>query len=483
VPPSVAIVGAGFGGLGLGIRLKRAGIRSFTIFDRGDDVGGTWRDNTYPGLACDVPSHLYSFSFEPKRDWSRRFPRQPEILEYLRAAARRHGLEEHLRLGTEVTAARFEDGRWRVSTADGDEQQFDMLVAATGQLSRPAWPSIPGLDSFEGTAFHSAEWDHSYDLRGKRIAVVGTGASAVQFVPEIAHAAAQLHVFQRTPPYVVEKRDKEYPRWERRLFRRLGVVQALDRLYMWLTFEVFIAAFTDVPLLRRELSRRFRKLLERQVPEPRLREQLTPSYEIGCKRVLISNDWYPALQRDDVELVTEPIAEVVPSGVVTADGRMREVDAIVCGTGFSTVDFLAPMDVRGIGGRDLNEAWREGPDAYLGLTIAGFPNLFVLYGPNTNLGSGSIVYMLESQIAYVLDAVERLERTGGRWLDVRPEAQRRESRGVQRRLETSVWNTGGCTSWYVHGGRNTNNWPGYMLEYRLRTRRLRPRDYRLAVWF
>jgi cation diffusion facilitator CzcD-associated flavoprotein CzcO len=481
VPPSVAIVGAGFGGLGLGIRLKQAGVHDFTIFDRAAEVGGTWRDNTYPGLACDVPSHLYSFSFEPKRDWSRRFPRQPEILEYLRSAVRRHGLGEHLRLGAEVTSARFEDGRWRVRTAGGGEQDFDVLVAATGQLSRPAWPRIPGLDSFKGRAFHSAEWDHSYDVRGKRIAVIGTGASAVQFVPEIARDAAQLHVFQRSAPYVVEKRDKEYPRWERRLFRRLPAVQALDRLYMWMVFETFIAAFTHVPPLRGELRRRFRKQLERQVESPELRAQLTPDYEIGCKRVLISNDWYPALQRPNVELVTAAVTEVVPDGVVTPDGRTREVDAIVCGTGFSTVDFLAPMEVSGLGGRDLNEAWRDGPDAYLGLTISGFPNLFVLYGPNTNLGSGSIVYMLESQIAYVLDAVERLGESGGRWLDVRPEAQARASRAVQRRLTTSVWNTGGCTNWYVHGGRNTNNWPGYMLEYRLRTRRLRPRDYRLAT--
>ena len=481
MPPSVAIVGAGFGGLGLGIRLKQAGVTDFTIFDRGDEVGGTWRDNTYPGLACDVPSHLYSFSFEPKRDWSRRFPRQPEILEYLRTAVRKHGLERHLRLGSEVTHARFDDGRWRVRTAQGDEQDFDVLVAATGQLSRPAWPGIPGLDRFEGTAFHSAEWDHSFDVTGKRIAVIGTGASAVQFVPEIAPAAEQLHVFQRSAPYVVEKRDKEYPRWEQHLFRRMPAIQALDRLYMWLVFETFIAAFTHAPLLRRELGRRFRKQIEGQVADPELREALTPSYEIGCKRVLISNDWYPTLQRPDVELVTAPISEVVTDGVVTADGRTREVDAIVCGTGFSTVDFLAPMEVRGLGGRDLNEAWREGPEAYLGLTISGFPNLFVLYGPNTNLGSGSIVYMLESQISYVLDAVARLGQTGGAWLDVRPDAQARESRAVQKRLKTSVWNTGGCTSWYVHGGRNTNNWPGYMLEYRLRTRRLRTRDYRLAT--
>jgi cation diffusion facilitator CzcD-associated flavoprotein CzcO len=474
-------VGAGFGGLGLGLRLKRSGFRDFTIFDRGDEVGGTWRDNTYPGLACDVPSHLYSFSFEPKRDWSRRFPRQPEILDYLRALVRGHGLEEHLRLGVEVTSARFEDGRWRVRTGNGDERDFDVLVAATGQLSRPAWPRIPGLESFRGRAFHSARWDHSYDVSGKRIAVIGTGASAVQFVPEIAPGAAHVHVFQRSAPYVVEKRDKEYPRWERRLFRRLPAVQALDRLYMWMTFEVFIAAFTHLPLLRRELMRRFRRQLERQVEDPQLRERLTPSYEIGCKRVLISNDWYPALQRDNVELVTDPISEVVPDGVVTTDGHRREVDAIVCGTGFSTVDFLAPMEVRGLGGRELNEAWRDGPDAYLGLTMSGFPNLFVLYGPNTNLGSGSIVYMLESQISYVLDAVARLAEGDGRWLDVREEAQARASRAVQRRLETSVWNVGGCTSWYVHGGRNTNNWPGHMLEYRLRTRRLRPRDYRLAT--
>lgn len=479
--PSVCIVGAGFGGIGLGIRLKQAGIESFAIFEREAGVGGVWRDNSYPGLTCDVPSHLYSFSFEPKHDWSRRFPKRDEILAYLEDCTRSYGLGDHLRLGTEVTAADFdeESGRWRIRTGNGEEHEADVLVTATGQLSRPAEPPIPGIDEFAGPRFHSARWDHGVDLDGKRVAAVGVGASAVQYVPEIAPRAEHLAVFQRSPNWVIPKPDRPYRPRQRALFRRFPWLQAASRNWVWARFELFTLAFTRFKPLGRMYERACTRRLRREVPDPELRAKLTPDYPLGCKRVLISNDWYATLQRPDVSLVAEPITEVRGDRLITADGAEHPADVLILGTGFATLEFLAPMAVRGIGGRDLNEAWREGAEAYLGLTVSGFPNMFMLYGPNTNLGAGSIVYMLESQIDYVVEAVRTLERQGALWMDVRPEVQSEFNEDIQSRLADSVW-TAGCTSWYrTESGKVTNNWPGFTLEYRRRTRRPELGDYRV----
>ena len=478
--PSVAIIGAGFGGIGLAITLKKRGIDSLTILEKGDRVGGVWRDNTYPGATCDVPSQLYSFSFEPNPDWSRRYSPQPEILDYLERCVDRYGLRPNLRLGTEVRGAALDEGsgRWRIETAGGETVEADVLVSACGQLSRPALRRIEGSERFEGPIFHTARWDHEVDLDGKRVAVIGTGASTIQVVPAIAGRVGQLEVYQRSAPYVIPKKDRPYRPWERQLFRWFPPARWLPRFTQWLFFEIFISAFNQFRSVGKLGTRMFERNLDEQVSDPELKRALTPDHVLGCKRVLISPDYYSTLERPKVELVTQEVRALTESGVVAEDGTERPADVIVLSTGFESTRFLAPMEIRGRGGLDLNEAWREGANAYLGMTVAGFPNLFVMYGPNTNLGSGSIIFQLESQMAYIADAVEVLRRRGG-LLSVRPEVQRAFDSEMQSRLSTSVWQTG-CNNWYVdEHGRNTNNWPGFTLEYRRRTRRLDPGDYEL----
>ncbi|WP_214367151.1 alpha/beta hydrolase fold domain-containing protein [Pseudonocardia sp. H11422] len=478
--PRVAVVGAGFGGIGMGIALRGAGHRDaadLTILDRADGVGGVWRDNTYPGAACDVPSHLYSFSFAPGHEWSRRFAPQPDILRYLRRVSTEGGLDGHLRLGTEVTEARYDAGTaaWQLSTADGDVLEADVLVSACGQLSRPAVPALPGLDRFAGPVFHSARWDHDVDLTGKRVAVIGTGASAVQFVPAIADRVGAVTVFQRSAAYLIPKPDRRYRAWHHALFRRVPAWRNAARVGWAAFFEVGALGLTTVQTAAAPFRYAFEALLRRQVPDAALREKLRPDYPIGCKRLLISSEYLRALARPDVDVVTDPIAEVTANGVRTQDGVEHPADVIIFGTGFATNDFLAPMKVFGPDGKELSERWRDGARAYLGITVPEFPNLFLLYGPNTNVGSGSVVHMLESQIHYVLQAVHRLS-TGTRSLTVRPEAASAFDSEMQRRLSGSVWT--GCTSWYrTASGRIVNNWPGLMREYRKRTSRFEPGDY------
>jgi cation diffusion facilitator CzcD-associated flavoprotein CzcO len=475
-PLSVVIVGAGFGGIGLAIRLRRAGIRDVTVLEKAAELGGTWRDNVYPGAACDIPSHLYSFSFERRRDWSRRYPPQEEILGYLRDCAAKHGIEP--RFGTEVEEAVFDEDRglWQVRTTAGEELTARILVAACGQLGRPAYPGFP--NAFAGPAFHSSRWNHDCDLTGKRVAVIGTGASAVQFVPYVTEQAARVHVFQRTPPYVIGKSDREYTRWQRRLLRWAPGLRTLLRAVTYASLEARGLAFVAAPKLMAGVERAFRRWLAQQVPDRRLRAALTPDYVMGCKRILLSDDYYAALNRPEVELVTEPIERISATGVVTADGRERAVDVVIYGTGFRTQAFLAPMSVRGLDGRDLNDAWRDGAEAYLGIAVSGFPNLFLLYGPNTNLGHNSIIYMLESQFNYIVGCVHALTRV--RYIDVRPDVQDAFNRGLQRRFRDTVWATG-CRSWYMTpDGKIVNNWPGFTLAYRRATRRPDPRAFRVT---
>jgi cation diffusion facilitator CzcD-associated flavoprotein CzcO len=476
-PLEVAIVGSGFGGLGMAVRLKRSGVDSFVVLEKAARIGGTWRDNTYPGAACDVPSHLYSFSFRPGA-WSRRYPAQGEILGYLEDLVREWELGPHLRLGAEVRAVAFDEatGTWRIELASGDVLRARAVVSAVGQLNRPRLPDIPGFDSFQGPSWHSARWDHGRDLAGKRVAVIGTGASAIQFVPEIARRAAAVHVFQRSAPYVIPKPDRpEHP-----LYRFLPPLTRADRLRIYLTGELLGAALFGSGRLQRLLTARWRTFMESQVSDPELREKCEPDYAVGCKRILFSNDWYPALALPGVELVTDPLAAVTEAGVVTADGRERQVDAIVFATGFQTTGFLQPMRVSGAGGRDLHEAWREGAEAYRGIVVSGFPNFFMLYGPNTNLGSNSIIYMLEGQIAYVERALAALRRRDLRWLDVRPAVQDEFNRWVRSRSERTVWESG-CRNWYTTAtGRNTNNWPTYTFRYRLALMRFDLGEYETA---
>jgi len=475
----VAVVGAGFGGIGMAIALERAGIRDFLILDKGNGPGGTWRDNTYPGAACDVPAHLYSFSFRPGR-WSGRFPSQREILAYLCDLAEEHDLGPHFRFGSGVASCEFDERRavWRLTLGNGDRIEAGAVVSAVGQLNRPALPAIAGRGDFTGPAWHSARWDHGVELSGRRVAVVGTGASAIQFVPEVAKVAAQVDVYQRTPPYVLPKTERLYRPREQALYDQFPAVRKADRLRIFLYGELLTSGFVLSPRLLAAPMQLWRRQLWTQITDPGLRAKCIPGYVMGCKRVLFSNDWYPALARPNVELVTDPIDRIVADGVVTADGTARPADVIVYGTGFNTLDFLAPMRVTGLDGRRLDEAWRAGAEAYLGISVAGFPNFFMLYGPNTNLGGNSILYMLEGQIGYVAGALRALDAGGLDWIDVRPEVQRAFNAWVTASSRTSVWESG-CRSWYTTAsGRNTNNWPDHTFLYRHRVRRFDLGRYR-----
>jgi cation diffusion facilitator CzcD-associated flavoprotein CzcO len=477
----VVIIGAGFGGIGMAIALRQAGIEDFVVLDRADDLGGTWRDNTYPGLSCDVPSHLYSFSFRPWR-WSRRFPPREEILAYLRALVAGYGLGPHLRFGRGVAAAEFDEraAAWNLTLDDGGTLQATSVVCSVGQLGRPSIPDIEGRDTFAGPSWHSARWNHDVDLAGRRVAVIGTGASAIQFVPEIAKVAAHVDVYQRTPPYVLPKADRPYGDRELALYDRLPVMRKADRLRIFLYGELLTSGFVLSPKLLAGPLQLWRRQLRAQIADPELRAKCVPGYTMGCKRVVFSNDWYPALARPDVELVTDPIQRIVPDGVVTADGTARPADVIIYGTGFQATQFLAPMQVYGRGRRSLNEAWQNGAQAYLGITVCGFPNFFMLYGPNTNLGGNSIIYMLEGQIGYVLGAIRALRAERLAWLDVRPDVQDAFNSWVQSASRKSVWESG-CHNWYTTAsGRNTNNWPDHTFLYRYRVRRFDLAAYRVA---
>ncbi|MBW0146149.1 flavin-containing monooxygenase [Marinobacter arenosus] len=477
--PSILIVGAGFGGLGMAITLKNAGFREFTILEKGASVGGTWRDNTYPGAACDVQSHFYSYSFEPKHDWSRKFGLQHEILGYMEHCVDKYGLKDHLRLNSEIRDATFDEAcnEWAVTLTNGEVLSANVLITATGQLNQPTWPTIPGMDCFAGKMFHSARWDHDYDFKNKRVAVIGTGASAIQFVPEIARQVESLSLFQRSAAWVLPKPDRPFKRWEQALFRALPI---WDRIYRYLIYwknESRALAFTKFNGLLELFAREARKEARRHVTDPDKLKHIIPDYQIGCKRILISNDWYPAINRPNVNLITDSIERVDQGGVVTADGTHYPVDAIIFGTGFRASEFLAPMTITGRSGRTLNEAWQSGASAFKGITVSGFPNLFMLYGPNTNLAHNSIIFMLESQFRYVLDALRALAKYPGSAMDVRQDRQERFSNLIQSGLKGSVWDAG-CTSWYLDAnGKNTVNWPGFTFTYRFATRHIDTADY------
>jgi cation diffusion facilitator CzcD-associated flavoprotein CzcO len=478
----VAIVGAGFGGLGAAIRLRQEGMDDFVVLERGDDVGGTWRDNTYPGCQCDIPSNLYSFSFAPNPNWSRTFPTQPEIWDYLRDCARRFGLYPHIRFGHEVTSAAWDRhaDHWKIETPHG-ALTADVVIAAAGGLSEPAIPALPGLDRFEGPAFHTARWDHDHDLAGKRVAVIGTGASSIQVVPHLQPQAERLHVFQRTPPWIMPHPDRPVSPRERRLFRRLPPTQRLLRAGLYWALEGRGIGFTVDPRVLKLAERVALRHMRRQVPDRELQRKLTPAYRMGCKRVLLSDDYYPALAQPSAELVTEAIAEVRPRSIVTADGAERPVDAIVLGTGFRIHDHPMYERVRGREGGTLAEAWAGSPQAYLGTTVTGFPNLFFLVGPNTGLGHNSIVFMIESQLEYVFGALHAMRERDAATLEVRPEVQAEYNAELQRRSQGTVWTEGGCASWYLdRNGRNATLWPGFSWSFRQATRRFDPESYVLG---
>ena len=475
-PWAVLIVGAGFGGLGMAIELGRGGEHDVLLLEKGHDVGGVWRDNTYPGAACDVPSHLYSYSFEPNPRWSRTFSPQAEILDYLRHCARKYGVRDKIRFGCEVSSAAFDAATslWRVEWRDAQGRAHAgharVLVSAVGLLSRPAVPALPGLATFRGPVFHSAQWRHDVALKERRIAVIGTGASAIQFVPELAREAARLTVFQRTPAHILPRPDRAYSDRERRRFARWPALMALHRALIYAAHDVRAVGFTRLHwALDLVGGRPARQWLERQVPDAALRERLTPRHPIGCKRILISNDWLPTFSRPNVELVTDAIESITPAGVRVAGGREIAADAIVLGTGFAASEFLAPMDIRGRDGRRLNEAWSQGAKAWLGITVPGFPNFFMIYGPNTNLGHNSIVFMLECQVAHVMRCLRKLRDARAATIEVATPPFERYNAHVQRRSRRTVF--AGCVNWYVDAqGRHTINWPGFTTSYRWLTR-------------
>ncbi|MFB8002007.1 flavin-containing monooxygenase [Nocardia sp. NPDC056000] len=479
--PSVIVIGAGFGGIGMAVELQRNGFREVTILERAADLGGVWRENTYPGAACDVPSPLYSFSREPKPKWRQRYSGRDDILAYARGVAERHGLLESIVFGADVTAAEFDEtsGQWTVTTADGVARTADVLVSAVGQLSRPAMPDIPGIDSFEGASFHSALWDHEVKLAGKRVACIGTGASAIQYIPEIQPDVAELTLFQRTAAWVLPKFDTDYKPVHQRVLLHVPGLPAAERFSWWAIAEFVALGLVEFPGIVRGVSRMAQNHLEEQVTDPELLAKLTPDYPIGCKRGLFSNDYYPALTQPNVHVETTAISDIVPDGVRTADGVVREADVIIYGTGFKGTEFLWPMRIRGRGGRDLSDVWADGAHAFLGITVPEFPNLFLVYGPNTNLGVGSIIYMLESQARYIRQAVQLLAENPGHTLEVKADNEYAYNSALQHRLARTPWNF--CTSWYrTASGRITNNWPGTTRSYRRRTATLHRYDYALT---
>jgi len=465
------IIGTGFSGLGVAIRMKQEGDDDFVLLERASGIGGTWRDNTYPGCRCDVPSHLYSFSFAPNPNWSSTFSPQDEILDYLHDTAEQHGVIPHICFDHELVSADWdEDARiWRLDTSQG-EVTADVLISAPGPLSEPSVPDLAGLERFEGTTFHSARWDHEHDLTGERVAVIGTGASAIQFVPRIQPRVSKLHVFQRTAPWVMPHPNRPMTGVERALYRVLPAAQLAMRAGIYWARETFVLGFR-----RRRMSKLVERIalrhLREQVADPDLRAKLTPHYSIGCKRILPTDEWYSALVQPNVEVVTDGIREVREHSIVLDDGSEREVDTIIFGTGFHVTDLPIAERIRGREGRTLAETWDGSPSAYKGTTVAGYPNLFFMVGPNTGLGHTSIVFMIESQIAYILGALRAMRCEGLDVVDVRPDAQAAYNAELDRMTEGTVWVPGGCDSYYIDGrGHNATLWPTYTWPFRQRLR-------------
>jgi cation diffusion facilitator CzcD-associated flavoprotein CzcO len=475
----VAIIGSGFSGLCMAIRLKQQGMDNFVILEKDALFGGTWRVNHYPGAACDVPSHLYSFSFAQNADWSRKFPQQWELLRYTENLVRDYDLLPHIRLDAALTSADFDEagGCWRLRTSN-NTFTAKSLVIATGALSLPAIPRIAGLESFQGRMFHSAEWQHDYDLSGKRVAVIGTGASAIQFIPEIAGKVAQLDVYQRTPPWVMPRPDRAISAIEKWLLQHVRPLQSLYRGMTYLQYEMRLVIFAKLPSLARPIRHLALRHIKKQIPhDPELRRKVTPDYTLGCKRILLMSDYYPALARDNVTLLTGGVAEVRAHGVVGSDGVERPVDAIIFGTGFDVQHALGALPVRGRGGKLLSEVAQDGLEAYKGATVAGFPNFFMITGPNTGLGHNSMIYMIESGVNYLIDAIGMIRKQGLHSLEVKPQVQADYNRGLQRRLHGTVWDSG-CKSWYLtKGGKNNTLWPGFTFEYRRITRHFDAANY------
>ncbi|MHB8689792.1 MAG: flavin-containing monooxygenase [Solirubrobacteraceae bacterium] len=478
----VVIIGAGFGGIGVAIELQRAGWGDLVLLDAAPELGGTWFWNTYPGAACDVPSHAYSYSFAQRRDWSRLCSPQDEILGYIRDVARQYGIDRLVELGTEVVSCDWDDaqGRWTVITRDGRSWSAGAVVIATGQLNQPQIPRLEGIDAFAGPMFHSARWEHSYDLRGKRIAVIGTGASAVQFVPEIAKQAAQLTVFQRSGNWFLPRKNRPYPSALKAAIQHVPGLQASRRAFLFSYAESLTAAIRNPEKWGKVVAAKSAWFMRRQLTDPEVRRKAWPDYTFGCKRVLFSSAYLPALQRPNVELVTERVARLTENGIVTEDDREREFDCVIWGTGFHTDHFMFPMEVTGAGGVSLRDLWADGAHAHLGVVVPGFPSMFMVYGPNTNTSGGSIIFYGEMQARYIRQALEEVRRRPAAAIDIRPEVEAGSDRALQARFAGTAWTR--CDSWYRdEHGRIITNWPGYMREYRHALRDLDPADFNFVA--
>jgi cation diffusion facilitator CzcD-associated flavoprotein CzcO len=479
---SVVIVGAGFAGICMGVSLKKAGIHDFVIIEGEDGPGGTWRVNTYPGAACDVQSHLYSFSFEPNPNWSRMFSPQEEILKYQEHCCEKYGLNPHCEFNTYVQSATLDEheGKWRVEASNGVTYIADFVVSGSGGLSKPAYPDIQGKESFKGPAFHSAQWDHTVSLKGKRVAVIGSGASAIQLVPAIVDEVTHIDYYQRTPSWVLPKPDREVTSVEKSLFKAIPALQNLYRGAIYAAMEARAVGFVVDPRIM-SLAQKFAEgFIKKEIKDPELRKKVTPTYTMGCKRILMANDYYPALAKEHVEVITDSISSIDQQGITTSDGKHRPVDVIIYCTGFYAAENVLQFDIIGKEGRNLDQEWQDGAEAYLGTAVSGYPNMFIIVGPNTGLGHNSMIYMIESQVHYIMEALKYARKNDVQLLDVKPEVQKQYNEKIHARLDKSVWNAG-CTSWYrTKSGKNTTLWPGFTFEFRARTYFFKPGDFVLT---
>lgn len=477
---SIIVVGTGFAGIGMGIKLKENGFNNFTIIEKANEVGGTWRENTYPGAACDIKSHLYSFSFEPNPHWTREFSPQPEILKYLIDVTDKHNLREHIRFNWEMKKASFDDetSTWKVWNQNGEMLEANFVVLGTGPLHIPQIPDIKGMGTFKGPVFHSAKWDHSVDLKGKRIASIGTGASAIQFVPEIAPDAEKLYLFQRTAPWIIPKPDGDINDTMKAIFSDMPVTAQINRALIYAFNEMQVVGFVYSKQIMKMLEKLANMYREKKVKDPELRAKLTPNYTIGCKRILLTNNYYDAVTRSNVDVITDGIKEVGENFIVTNDGKKLEVDVIICGTGFYVANSYQFMNVSGRNGVELNKLWKTTPEAYLGTTVSGFPNAFIMIGPNTGLGHNSMVFMIECQLSYIIDALNTMVEKGYKTMEVKQVIQDKFNEEIQKKLKNTVWNTGGCKSWYLtEDGKNATVWPDFTFRYKQKTKKINPSDF------
>ena len=477
------IIGSGFAGLCAAIKLKEQGEHNFIILERNDWLGGTWYDNHYPGAECDVESHLYSYSFEPNPNWSKQFSAQEEILRYMENCAEKYDLKKHLQFNTNITKGVFDEaqGIWNITDDTGKTYSSKVVVSCAGGLSQPSYPDIKGIDTFKGKMFHSAKWDKTFDLKNKTVAVIGTGASAIQIVPAIAPDVKQLHLFQRTPPWIMPKPDKQISSLRKWLYNHLPFTQQLYRGRLYWQHELMAFGFIKNQGLLKLGGKLSLRYLKQSVKDEVLRKKLTPNYVMGCKRVLLSNEYYPALQRSNVEVITDGILQINETGVLTKDGKQRNVDAIIIATGFQAAENVSRFELKGRNGLDMSESWKNGAEAYLGVAVSGFPNFYIAPGPNTGLGHTSMILMIEAQVNLVIESIKALKKKGAKFIDLKKDVQQQYNLEIQEQLSHTVWQNGGCVSWYqMKNGKNVTLWPGFTFTFMKRTKKFEEEKYEIV---